>query len=110
LLVQIEALANAGGMVVNDINIIVIDEKETSKAEAVRSGEAVQEKAPVDYKVVTVDLMMSGDYSAVKKFLQAIEDNMRLIDVESILLSTRTQGIGSLFDFNVVLKTYYYAN
>jgi Tfp pilus assembly protein PilO len=110
LLVQIEAMANAGGMVVKDVNITVVDDKEASKAAAARTGAVAQEKAPSNYKTISIDLTATGDYSALKKFLQAIEENMRLIDVDSISFSGKTQGSSSLFDFNITLMTYYYTN
>ena len=110
LLVQIEALANDGGVVLKDVNISTVDDKGVSKAEAVRTGDTTQEKTPSSYKTVTVDLIGTGDYNALRKFLQAIGENMRLIDVDSIVLSGKTQGLGSLFDFEIILKTYYYTN
>ena len=110
LLVQIEALANDGGVVLKDVNVSTVDDKGVSKAEAVRTGDTTQEKTPSSYKTVTVDLIGTGDYNALRKFLQAIEENMRLIDVDSIVLSGKTQGLGSLFDFDIILKTYYYTN
>lgn len=110
LLVQIEALANAGGIVVKDVNIAVVDDKEASKAAAARTGGVAQEKVPSNYKTISIDLTATGDYSALKKFLQAIEENMRLIDVDSISFSGKTQGSSSLFDFNITLRTYYYTN
>jgi Tfp pilus assembly protein PilO len=112
LLVEMEALANEAGSAINDINILVTDDKGTSKAETARTGgEVSSEKTSVDYKIVRVDLTISGDYNALKKFLQAAEENMRLIDVESITFSNKTQDKSMpLFDFNVVLKTYYYIN
>lgn len=112
LIVQIDAIAKESGMNVGNVDIVVSDQKGTSKAEAARSGGTTnQEKTAVDYKVVTIGLEMSGDYTALKKFLQTVEENIRLIDIESITLSTKSQeGTGSVFEFNVVLNTYYYTN
>lgn len=110
LLVQLEALANAGGMVISDTKISTLEAKKTSKAETATTGEAAQEKT-ADYKTVTIGLVMSGDYSSMKNFLQVVEKNMRLIDVDSIIFSGQSEGgTKSLFDFDIVLKTYYYAN
>jgi len=112
LIVQIEAIAKESGMSMSDVGIAVSDQTEASKAEAVRSGgSANQEKVSVDYQAVAIDLRMSGDYAALKRFLQAVEENMRLMDIESITFSTKSrEGAGSTFEFEVVLNTYYYIN
>jgi Tfp pilus assembly protein PilO len=112
LIVQIEAIAKESGMSVGGVNIAVSNQEGASKAETVRSGgSAGQEKVVVDYQVVTINLKMSGNYATLKAFLRAVEENMRLIDIESIAFSTKSREIiGSTFEFDMVLSTYYYIN
>ena len=112
LIVQIEAMVNQSGMKMSDIDIATADQKELSKASAARNkGDTSQEKVVSDYKIIAVDLMVNGDYIAFKKFLQTIEENMRLMNIESITFSQESQqSSGSTFEFNVILNTYYYAN
>jgi Tfp pilus assembly protein PilO len=107
LLVQIEALVNAGGLTTKDVHFSIADDKDASKAEIARAGNGTRTKITSNYKAVTINLVAAGDYNALKKFLQATEENMRLIDVESISISNETQGSGALFNFEIVLKTYY---
>lgn len=112
LIVQIEAIANQSGVNIVNIGISISDEKGESKAAAARSGaSASQVKSVTDYKTIIVDLEVEGDYATLKSFLQVTEANMRLMNIESIEFSQKSQqDSGSVFTFNVVLNTYYYAN
>ncbi len=107
LLVQIEALANGSGVVLNDLAITVSDEKTGSKAQEVRTGETAQEKTPTDYKVVGISLKLTAGYESFKNFLKAVENNLRLVDISSIGFTSQSSEKDNVFDFDVSLKTYY---
>lgn len=92
LIVQLEALAGGNGMILNDFLI-----SETEKTE----------KVP-DYKTVSISLKLNGSYEAFKNFLVTVENNMRLIDINSVNFQTQAESENnSSFDFDVILKTYY---
>ena len=109
LLVELEALAKAGGMMISDIKIASVETKSSSRADTAGGEGVVQKQASVNYQVIAITLVVKGDYAAFKNFLQAIETNIRLVDLESADFNATSEGAASLFDFNVVLKTYYYA-
>jgi len=107
LIVQLEAVAAGSGVLLSDLNFTIVEEKKGSeKAQEVRSG-AIQEQAPKDYNTVSVDMKMTGDYLSFDKFLKTVEENMRLLDIESINFAPKLIGAVSGFEFEVVLKTYY---
>ena len=103
LIVQLEALAFEGGMILENFDLSTTEERVVSRAAEVRTQEEVQIK---DYQILVIDLKLIGDYSGLKRFLEAIEENMRLMDIESITLSPQSEG-ALLFDFEIIIKTYY---
>lgn len=103
LIVQLEALALAGGLALDHIELIPAQEQTISKAKAVRAG---AEKESKDYKVLTISLKLIGDYTGLKSFLKVAEENIRLLDVQSINFSSQTQD-SQFFIFDISLKTYY---
>lgn len=112
LLVQIEALANDGGVVLKDVVITASSEdKTTSKAQEIRTGDVSQEKIPTDYKSININLKLTTSYESFKNFLKTIENNLRLVDIDSISFSSQakdnTKEGGNTFDFDIMLKTYY---
>ena len=107
LLVQIEALVNGSGAVLNDLVITLTDEKAGSRAQEIRTGEASQGKTLTDYKIISINVKLTAGYESFKSFLRAAENNLRLVDVDSIGFSSQNTEAGNVFDFDVVLKTYY---
>lgn len=105
LIVQLEALALEGGLILEHVDFSEYKGETVSKAEKARSQEQKEAK---DYKVLIIDLKLTGSYSALKKFLKALEENIRLIDINSIGFSGQLIGGETLFfNFNLNLKTYY---
>lgn len=103
LIVQLEALALAGGLVLDHIELFSAQEQTVSKAQKAR---IVTEEQSKDYKVLTISLKLIGDYPALKAFLKAAEENIRLMDVQSINFSRQSQD-SQFFNFDISLKTYY---
>lgn len=109
LIVQLEALVAEGGMSLSNVNFSITEEKIGSeKAKEVRAGgEAKPEQALKGYNSVIIDIKIGGDYLGFKNFLQAVEENMRLIDIESITFTPKEIGGAGGFEFNVILQAYY---
>jgi Tfp pilus assembly protein PilO len=97
LIVQFEALANNNGMILSDV--MFAEEEET-------------EENSSDHKTLKINLKLSGRYESFKNFLTATENNMRLIDVDSINFQAETESEDTTtsFDFSVTLKAYYQTN
>lgn len=103
LIVQLEALAFEGGLILENFDLSTTEEKAVSKAAEIRTQEEIQVK---NYQTLVIDLKLIGDYSGLKSFLRAIEENIRLMDIESITLSPQSEE-SLLFDFEIIIKTYY---
>lgn len=54
---------------------------------------------------ITGQITLAGSYQDLKNYLQALENNLRLIDV--INLNFRAAKEESVYDFNLTLKAYY---
>lgn len=104
LIVQLEALAIEGGLVLEGFEIIPSQEGIIGKAQGVRVQAESDSKK---YKSLTVTLKLVGDYSSLKKFLGEVENNVRLMDVESIDFSPQSGLDFQFFNFDISLKTYY---
>lgn len=108
LIVQLEALAGGSGMLLSNINFALSEESIGSeKAKEVRSGEIKTEQASKQYNIVNINAKMTGDYLAFNRFLQLVEENLRLLDIESITFAPHQTSGASNFEFDVNLRAYY---
>lgn len=108
LIVQLEALALEGGLVLESIQFSEVKEVTQARAEAVRT--ATKETQSVDYKILSIELSLKGTYSAFKNFLKLVEENIRLMDINSISLSPESleeEMEAPIFDLNIKINTYY---
>lgn len=80
LLVELEALANETGLLLKDIGV---SEGKTDDIKQFPNG-----VKPVDL-VITVS---AGDYATLKRFLDAVEKNVRLLNVKSFTFSKGLQA------------------
>jgi len=105
LIVQVESLVFEQGLILDKLEVSTPTEDGggTINLEDVRAN---KESSVSKYKTLTISLGFTGDYSALKNFLKATEENMRLIDIESIGVSPESENMG-IFRFDLSLKTYY---
>jgi Tfp pilus assembly protein PilO len=104
LIVQLEALAFAGGLVLEGMSFTVAVEEKVGRAQQARTqAEVVPEK----YQTLTIDLSLIGTYSAFKAFLKSLEKNIRLMDIISVSFSGEEQEDMEVFNFSLKLRTYY---
>jgi len=105
LIVQVESLVFEQGLILDKLEVTTPTEETggTINPEDVRAKE---ETSTEKYKTLTIGLGFTGDYSALKNFLKATEENMRLIDIDSIGISPESEESG-IFKFDLSLKTYY---
>lgn len=131
LLTQLENLAMSNGLAMESVDFkeqtaenAAAPPPESSSNEAVfpqagentasgTSGElvATPSTASLFYKTLSVDLKLSGSYSALKNYLKAVEKNVRLMDVDSLNLNTASSQptVGeSQFFILIELSVYYY--
>ena len=92
LIVQLEALAFEQGLILEKIEFTPIkQESENIK----------------NYQILSVNMRLIGSYPALKSFLKAAEENMRLMDISSINFSTSSEESLQIFEFDLSLNTYY---
>ena len=115
LIVQFEALASENGLILEKINFIKQVTTKKAAAEDVEWGE----KSPTsttttetlepqkDYKTLEVSLSLSGNYQSFQSFLEALELNIRLMDIKSISFKTQKTEAGAGFTFDINLQVYY---
>jgi len=101
LIVQLEALASENGLILESLDI----------KEKKRATETNEKKAAVSSQIniLEISLALSGSYPAFKGFLEALEYNVRIMDVQKIEFSFKKgQEEGAAFlGFNLDLLVYY---
>lgn len=102
LIVQFEALASENGLILEEIEFAQIK----TEAKSSKKGEGTEEKKEKDYKELGVSLGLNGTYESFKGFLEALELNVRLMDIKSIKFSFQKEET-SIFSFSVDLEVYY---
>ncbi len=122
LIVQVESLVIGEGLMLDKLEITPQTEEESTgirpvsaagagDEEAVSAGPLRKTTLEKKYKTLMINLGFTGSYPAFKNFLNATQENMRLIDIESINISpgskTGEGGTAGVFTFDLILKTYY---
>ena len=106
LISMMENLANQNGLNLMNIDINAIQET------APKKGETVAQKPIRKLKVV---LELNGTYSSFKSWLEAVEKNLRLLDISKISFAVKESksssgqvlsAVNPVFDFSVELNTY----
>jgi len=113
LITQLDALTSQNGLILNSAKFVLPKESNNVAAaenSAASSGSgtlgANLAQTPVETLGVTLDL--GGNYSALKGFLKAVENNLRLSDVTSIDFGSDSGQSGSeLKKISVGLNIYY---
>lgn len=123
LLVQFETLASANGLILESIDFGQAGEK--TERETEQSAQTVQwsiqpesiqpeKKTQELFSSLTVSLTVSGSYQAFKKYLEALENNIRAMDVRSISFGSSgvssaegLETISDIFDFDLDVAVYY---
>lgn len=109
LIVQLEALAAENGLLLKSITFV----KKPKAVFVPAEEEGVQGQAAVsaekNYKTVSIALSTIGSYQAFSSFLEALELNVRLMDIKSIGFLSPEKGTegSSIFTFSISLETYY---
>lgn len=93
---QLQTLAQANNL---RIDVFGVQEQPTKPPAGARGTVSVVH----DVGVMRVTLKVSGAYENFKNFLQAIETNIRIMDVVSL----RVEKVLGSYNHNLVLQTYY---
>jgi Tfp pilus assembly protein PilO len=95
---QLDNLAVQSGL---DVQNISFETPAVSSLGEQRGGIALENR------ILVVSLALSGSYQSFKTWLNAIESNIRLMDVKNISFSSFGGGVIDQFNFKVVLTSYY---
>jgi len=89
LLTQLEDLTSQNGLILNSINF--------------SPQPSVAPMAGV--KTLDIDLNLAGDFNSLMNFIDAVENNLRIMDVSAVNFQPETGG--SLTKYNVKMSVYY---
>ena len=99
----IQALAKSSGLTVGDINI-------SSQGDAVVAGDKVVLQNPYQVvrrlQIVNAGVYVIGNFEQIKAFLEALENNARIMDILSIAIAANQDG---LLDLKINMNLYYFA-
>lgn len=119
LLVQLEALASQNGLILNSISFVYPEKSSRSasptysydgEGNAIMPASEEQSSPLASVKTIMIDLGLNGNFTALKNFLKAVENNLRLTDVDNISFSSASGGqeiTGSAGKLSVKLKVYF---
>lgn len=105
-LVSLEAFAVQRGLLLKRVDLASLAEAERSGSAQPRpSGLIAVPSAAGGVKELPISLNVQGSYQNLKAFLNDLEMNLRITDVEE--LSFTAPARPGIFDFSLKLKTYY---
>lgn len=101
LLVELKQISTENGMIIDSIDFY--------KPLPFQSIEQDQSQRTIlAYKVLEIALKTNGSYESFKNFLKSIENNLRILDVDSIKLgANRREDNPNFFSFEIRLRAYY---
>ncbi len=98
LILDIDSIASSIDSGISVANISVQEDQNQNQDSRIvdRSGR--------DFGKIGMSFSVSADYNTFKEFLQALEDSLRLIDINSFSVQA---GEGLFYNYNVSLDTYW---
>jgi len=91
---QLQGIAKVSGVTVDSLNISLPAIRAGSKDDVIRPIGEVQ-----------ITFTLQGDYESIKSYLDAIETNVRIMDVEKLGIQGGTEG--DTLTYNIVVNAYY---
>lgn len=107
LLAQLEAIANASGVVLSSVNVAEVEERTTNTRQQLQAqlNQPGQAQASSEKKTLSVRVSISTlNYDAFRRFVEALEEHIRIIDTQRFTFSSENQLHTLTFD------TYYLPN
>jgi Tfp pilus assembly protein PilO len=106
LLVQLEALSSQNGLILNSI-AFKQEDATLKKGQPSIDLKIVNPAVASAAKKMGIHVALSGSPTAFRSFLKAVEDNLRIMDVETISFNSSSSFSESLVTFTVDLSVYY---
>jgi Tfp pilus assembly protein PilO len=120
LILEIQKIAEPYGMSLKDVKYNVAEATETEET-TVQRGRNVTPVSNEDYGVFDLEFSVSGTYDNFIGFIEALEKNLRIVDVSSIEFSSTNLAAGGtsvggaeiktnspeVYKYNFKIKTYW---
>lgn len=103
LLVQFEALSSQNGLILDSIAFSSPVKKQEAAAAPTSTGGETTLSAGA--KNTVIDIGLSGTENALRNFLKAVENNLRLMDVSSVVFNVSASSEPT--NFQVLINAYY---
>lgn len=97
LMLQLNALSQLNGVGMQSVGISYLPIKPSLTKLSFATG----------LGTLQIDLRLSGSYGAFKQFLQALEKNIRIMNVKSFGIQSAGKPEQDIFIFNLVVDAYY---
>mgnify|MGYP001565121079 CR=1 FL=1 len=104
-LTQISGLLNLNDLTIESIGIAEVVASKSQRTAASSAATSKNFVKPVNKVSFTLSLM--GSYSNFKSFLENLETNIRIFDIEQISLSPFSQKNPNLYNFSLKITAYY---
>lgn len=112
VLAQLDKISNESGILIQSITVKTPSSSSTSSSPSSSNVSTASQKASLINPVqsISMELSMVGTYESFKTWLNAIETNIRLMDITSINIAgvaTSEKTSSNFFNFRVTLNVYY---
>lgn len=96
LIAQLNTLATLNGLTIQSVDINYLPVKPSS----------LKLSSAKKIASLRLSLKSTGNYSAIKRFLQNLEKNIRIMDLAELKMDATKPGQDS-FDYSIIINTYY---
>ncbi|MGB9848055.1 MAG: hypothetical protein ACPLKV_02530 [Minisyncoccia bacterium] len=112
VLAQLDKISNESGILIQSITVKTPSSSSTSSSPSSSNVSSASQKASLINPVqsISMELSMVGTYESFKTWLNAIETNIRLMDITSINIAgvaTSEKTSSNFFNLRVTLNVYY---
>jgi Tfp pilus assembly protein PilO len=97
ILSQITAIAQSSGIAVQSVGITYLPLKPANASISLARG----------IGTLRLNIEMAGSYAALKKFMQSLETNIRVMDVQTLTIDPIGRSDQDLFSYSLNVDTYY---
>jgi Tfp pilus assembly protein PilO len=91
---QLQGIAKTRGVIMDSLDLQLLPIRAVSEESAIR---------PVG--VIRIEVNVQGSYEAIKDYIDAIETNVRVMDVQTVLVEGGTEG--EVLSYNLIIYSYY---
>ena len=98
---QINAISQSAGLTVQAVGVSYL---------SIRPMPSNQLSSAKGLGTLRLDLRLFGNYASLKRFLQFLETNIRIMDVKALRMEAASRADQDLFSYLLTVDTYYQTN